>query len=207
MRNQCQKELLIPEGILSPQQKQIYKLHCQGLSNKEIAGKLNLDQRSVATQLSRIRKKAANLALTYKIEPGAEHAKYPVQQNSTAGELLKKIQDDPGFFKLMFNRYATNEESARENRYRLASTGQDSALLFNARAKQIKTIAASGSCLNRDKAVVKIGKKARYVLREFFQKQKIQPVQTYWDDGSAVYLVTLRDLEKMRQILSSSFDH
>jgi FixJ family two-component response regulator len=61
----------VPREILSAQQKQIYELYKHGLSNKQIAVKLNLEQRSIATQLSRIRKKAAKLPLTYKIEPGA----------------------------------------------------------------------------------------------------------------------------------------
>ena len=198
------KLLLVPQEILSAQQKQIYELYKHGFSNKQIASKLNLEQRSVATQLSRIRKKAANLPLTYKIEPGAEHVQYPVQQNSTAGELKKKIQDDPGFFKLMFNRYATNDEFPKENRYQLASTGQDAGLLFTARAKYIKCMVLSGNTIGHDNIVVKIEKKARQLLREYLHKQKIRPVQTHWDDGSAVYLVTSSDFERMQQLLSNS---
>jgi len=196
-----QKIPLTPQEILSDHQKQIYNLYCQGLSNKEIALKLNLEQRSVATQLSRIRKKAENLSFTYKIEPGAEHAQLPVQQDSPADELKKKIRDDPGFFKLIFDRYTSNEESTDENRYRLASAGRDPALLLTTRAKNIKIMAASGKDADSSKIVVKMDKKTRKVLKDYLQKQQILPVQTYWDDGSAVYLVTSNDLKKMQQLL------
>jgi DNA-binding CsgD family transcriptional regulator len=190
---------LIPQDILSVQQKQIYKLYCQGLSNKKIAEELNLEQRSVATQLSRIRKKAANLGFTYKIEQGAEYAQYQVQQDSPADELKKKIQNDPGFFKLMFNRYGKNENSQKENSYRFASTGQDTALLLTVRAKQVKTIVVSSKGSSLGRIAVKMGKDARKVLGDYLYKQKIKPLQTYWDDGSAVYLVTPGDFKKMQQ--------
>ncbi|MDD4169652.1 MAG: sigma-70 region 4 domain-containing protein [Desulfotomaculaceae bacterium] len=204
MKKTFENDVLIPLEILSAQQKQIYKMHDHGLSNKEIAEKLNIEQRAVATQLSRIRKKGANLNYTYKIEPVAEYARNPaLQQNSPANQLKKKIRDDPGFFKLMYNKYATEEESPNKNKYMLASATQDSLLLFNARAKQIKMLAASGSCSSHDKVVVKIDKKSRKLLREYLMKQEMRPVQSYWDDGSAVYLVTLYELENMQNILSN----
>jgi len=197
---------LISPDNLSSQQKQIYNLYCQGVSNKEISVKLNIDQRAVATQLSRIRKKAANLSLaslTYKIIPRAELVQNSTQYNSNASELKKKIHDDPGYFKLMFNRYAADKESHSENRYRLASAGKDAKLLFSARAKHIKVMVKSGKNLGHDKLVVKIRKEDRQVAREYLEKQKLKPLQIYWDDGSAVYLVTTREMEKIQQLLKS----
>lgn len=67
MKQQHRMVPLISQEMLSAQQKQIYAMHRQGLSNKEIAVKLSLGQRTVATQLSRIRKKAANLPSIYRI--------------------------------------------------------------------------------------------------------------------------------------------
>lgn len=107
MKGRYNNLTVIPENMLSNQQKQIYELCCQGFSNKDISRILNLKQKTVATQLSRIRKKAAGLDFTYKIEPGAEHACCQVKQNSPASELKKKIRDDPGFFRLMYLKYAT----------------------------------------------------------------------------------------------------
>lgn len=190
--------ILLPQGKLSAQQKQIYQLYCEGLSNKDIAAKLAIEQRAVATQLFRIRKKAANLNHTYKIEPGAEHALAQEPKDYTASELKKKLRADPGFFKLMFNRYATNEEAKDEDRYQLASTGRDSSLLFSSRAKMLTVL---GNSKNRDMLVVKIDKKVRQVLKEYFQKQKIRPLEIYWDDGSAIYLVTERDIKIMKHLL------
>ncbi len=207
MKLQCQKKLLVPREILSAQQKQIYELYKHGLSNKQIAVKLNLEQRSIATQLSRIRKKAAKLPLTYKIEPGAEHVQYSARQNSTAGELKKRIRDDPGFFQLMFNRYATNDGFPKENKYQLASIGQSSALLFSERAKRIKIMELSASYSRHDIFAVKIEKKVRLALKEYLHKQKISPIQTFWDDGSAIYLVTSRDLEQIQQLLSNNLNN
>jgi len=201
MKHQNSKIPLVPLEMLSTQQKQIYELYCQGLSNKEIAAKLNLEQKPVATQLTRIRKKAVNLPFTYKFDHGAEHAQYSEQQVSPSDELKKRIQDDPGFFKLMFNRYAVNGTYPNENRYQLASAGQDSGLLFTARAKHVKTMAITGKGLCNGKVVVKMEKTSRQVLGDYLQIQKIQPVQTFWDDGSAIYLVTPRDIKKMQQLL------
>jgi DNA-binding CsgD family transcriptional regulator len=195
------QNILIPKGQLSAQQKQIYQLYCEGLSNKDIAAKLDIEQRAVATQLLRIRRKAANLNHTYKIEPGAEHASEQSSKEYTANELKKKLREDPGFFKLMFSRYATNEEVKNENRYQLASTGKDSSLLFSSR---VKTLTVLGNSKNRDMLVVKIGKKDRQELKDYFQKQKIRPMEVHWDDGSGVYLVTERDLEAMKQFLDTS---
>lgn len=192
--------ILIPQGKLSAQQKQIYQLYCEGFSNKEIAGKLDIEQRAVATQLLRIRKKAANLSHTYKIEPGAEHALNKRSIDYTAGELKKKLQEDPGFFKLMFTRYATNENAKDENRYQLASAGRDSSLLFSSRAK---TLTVLGHSKNREMLVVKIGKTDRQALQEYFLKQKISPIEISWDDGSGIYLVTERDIEIMKQVLDN----
>lgn len=190
----------LPQNILSERQKQIYALYRQGLSNKEIAENLGISPRVVATQLSRIRKKAARLDFTYKMEPGAEHALMP-DTESPAEQLKKKIRDDPGFFKLMFEMYASNKESVSENRYRLASAGLDPARLSTIRAKQIKVLTASGKDSGSGKIVVKMGKKNRQALSKFLHKQKIQPMQTYWDDGSAVYLVSPSDAKKMGQLL------
>ncbi len=200
----CQRDPLIPYCMLSNQQKQIYELHNNGYSNKQIAIELNIEQRSVATQLSRIRKKAVKLPITYKIEPGAEHVHNSVQKSSTASELKKKIRDDPGFFKLMFNRYATNDDFSKENRCQLASLGQASSLLYKQRTKHIKFMELSGSCSGHDKYIVKFEKKARNILHEYLYKQKIHPIQTFWDDGSAVYLVTSRELEKIKQLLNNA---
>ncbi|MDD3653309.1 MAG: sigma-70 region 4 domain-containing protein [Desulfotomaculaceae bacterium] len=196
-------DLLIPQEILSTQQKQIYIMHSQGLSNKKVAENLNIEPRAVATQLSRIRKKAAKLKHTYKIEPRTEYAQNPAMRNSPADQLKKKIRDDPGFFKLMFQKYATEDESLNKNKYMLASATQDPALLFNTRVKQIKAIVASGSCSSHDKVVIKIDKRARQMLREYLIKEQIRPLQSYWDDGSAVYQVTISELENMKHILKS----
>jgi len=202
LKCKCKQIPLIPQEVLSTQQKQIYKLYCQGVSNKDIALKLKIEQRTVATQLSRIRKKAANIDFTYKIKQGAEPVKLHAQQDSPAFELIQKIQNDPGFFELMFNKYATNEESSKENKYRLAPVGQNSSLLFTTRARQIKMMALTGTVLSNGKVVVKIEKKNRRALAEYFQKQKIQPVQTYWDDGSALYMVTYCELKNIEQLLN-----
>jgi DNA-binding CsgD family transcriptional regulator len=195
------QNILIPKGELSAQQKQIYQLYSGGFSNKDIAAKLGIEQRAVATQLLRIRRKAANLNHTYKIEPGAEHASEQSSKEYTANELKKKLREDPGFFKLMFSRYATNKEVKNENRYQLASTGKDSSLLFSSR---VKTLTILGNSKNRDMLVVKIAKKDRQELKDYFQKQKIRPLEVYWDDGSGVYLVSERDLEAMKQFLDTS---
>jgi DNA-binding CsgD family transcriptional regulator len=195
------QNITIPQGKLSTQQKQIHQLHSEGLSNKDIAAKLTIDQRAVATQLLRIRKKAANLNHAYKIEPRAEHALEQELKDYTASELKKRIREDPGFFKLMFSRYATNEEAKDENKYQLASTGCDTSLLFSSRAKMLTVL---GNAKNRDMLVVKIGKEARQELKEYFQKQKIRPLEIHWDDGSATYLVRVRDIEIMQQLLDNT---
>lgn len=192
-----------PQEILSKQQKQIYELLCQGLTNNEIAVKLNIAQRSVATQLSRIKKKVFDLDYTYKIKTGAEHAQYLLPQISPADELKKRIKEDPGFFKLLFNRYASNEGLPDENKYRLASSACNSTLLHNNRAKQMKIMAARGGCSSADKIAVKIEIKARIELREYLQKQQIRPLQINWEDGSAVYLIKPRHAKKLQQIYSS----
>jgi DNA-binding CsgD family transcriptional regulator len=192
------QNILIPQGKLSNQQKQIYKLYCEGFTNKEIAAKLDLSQRVVATQLLRIRKKAANLNLTYKIEPGAEHALNQRSTEHTAFDLKRKMQEDPGFFKLMFSRYATNEETKDENRYQLASTGLDPSLLFSTRAKMLTVL---GNTPKKNMFVVKIDKNNRKVLKDFFQKQKIRPLEVFWDDGSGTYLVKEHELEIIKQLL------
>jgi DNA-binding CsgD family transcriptional regulator len=198
--NNKNQNILIPPGKLSSQQKQIYQLYCEGFSNKDIAAKLDINQRAVATQLFRIRKKAGNLNHTYKIEPGAEHALNQKPKDYTAGELKKQIREDPGFFKLMFSRYATNEEAKAENRYQIASTGCDSSLLFSSRAKMLTVL---GNSKNRDMLVVKIEKKARQELKDYFQKQKIRPLEIHWDDGSGIYLVKERDIEIIKQLLDN----
>jgi DNA-binding CsgD family transcriptional regulator len=186
--------------MLSAQQKQIYKLYHEGLSNKDIAAKLDIEPRAVATQLYRIRKKASALNHTYKIEPGAEHA-LNQETKGTASELKKKLQEDPAFFKLMFKRYATNEKAEDENSYQLASTGQDSSLLFSSR---VKMLAALGNSKNRDMLVLKVGEKERKELKNFFQKQKIRPFEIHWDDGRGIYMVTERDIEIIKQLLYNS---
>lgn len=196
--NRKSQNLLIPQAKLSAQQKQIYQLHCEGLSNKDIAARLDIEQRAVATQLFRIRKKAAALTHTYKIEPGAEHALKPELQGNTAGELKTKLQEDPGFFKLMFQRYATNEIAEDENMHRLASSGGESSLLFSSRAKMLSVL---GNSKNRDKLVLKVGEKERKELKDYFLKQNIRPLEIHWDDGTGTYLVTERDIEKIKQLL------
>jgi uncharacterized protein (UPF0216 family) len=52
--------------------------------------------------------------------------------------------------------------------------------------------------------VVKIDKNNRKVLKDFFQKQKIRPLEVLWDDGSGTYLVTERELEIMKQLLAEA---
>ncbi len=208
MKYDNEKDLIVPliaHASLSPQQKQIYNLYCQGVSNKEISVILNIDQRAVATQLSRFRKKSVKLSLsslTYKIIPGAELVQNQTKNDFIADGLKKKIRDDPGYFKLMFNRYATNDESRGENRYRLASAGQDAKLLFNARAKHIKAMGKNGNSLGHDKFIIKIRKEDRQIARDYLDKQKLRPLQIYWDDGSAVYLVTKRDMERIRELIN-----
>lgn len=197
----ARKLLLLPYEILSSQQKEIYKLYRQGLSNKEIAAKLNLEQRTVSTQLSRMRKKAANLSYTYKIEPGAEHACLTARQDSPANQLKKKIREDPGFFTLMYERYASEDKPAKENRLRLAAAGQESKLLSSGRAMKIKILAATGKDGNSSKIAIKMDKENRALLRDYLQRQKIRPVQTYWDDKSAVFLVSPRDAKKIQWLL------
>ena len=194
-------DIIAPQDILSKQQKQIYRLLCQGLSNKEIAVKLKIEPRSVATQLSRIKKKVSNLGYTYKIETGAEHVQYSLPTSSPADELKKRIRDDPGFFKLMFKKYASNEETQNENVYRLASSSPcSSTLLHNNRAKQIKIMAACGGCSSCDKIAARIEKPERIRLREYLQKQQIRPLHINWDDGSAVYLIKPRHIKRLQQI-------
>jgi len=159
VRGESKINIMIPQKILSKQQRQICKLLSQGLSNKEIAAKLNIEQRSVATQLSRTKMKISNLDYTYKIKTGAEHAQYLLLPSSPADELKKRIKEDPGFFTLMFNKYASNEEPPDENKYRLASSSAcSSTLLHKNRAKQMKIMAACGGCSNCDKIAVKIEK-------------------------------------------------
>lgn len=203
MKNKIQMNLLVPLEVLSAQQKQIYKLHSDGFSNKDIAGKLNIEQRSVAAQLSRIRKKAAALDYTYKIKPGAESDGKWILPNSPADELKKKIQEDPGFFSLMFNRYAVEQEPVNENKFQLASAIQDSVLLTAHRIKKIKTIAASGCCSRHDQIAVKLDQESRHKLSKYLQNQKLRPAQMFWDDGSAIYLMTTRELENIRNILDN----
>ncbi len=201
MSSESKSNIMIPQEILSKQQKQICQLLSQGLSNKEIAAKLNIEQRSVATQLSRIKKKVSNLGYTYKIETGAEHAQYFLPPSSPADELKKRIKEDPGFFTLMFNKYASNEEPPDVNKCLLVSSIVcSSTLLHNNRAKQMKIIAACGGCSSCDKIAVKIEKKARIELREYLQKQQIRPLQINWDDGSAVYLIKPRHIKRLQQI-------
>lgn len=194
---------LMPPEILSDRQMQIYQLYCRGMANKEIARKLSLDPRVVATQLSRIKKKAANLNFTYKIEPGAEYAHLQHQLNSPAEQLKKKFREDPGFFSLMFDRYASNDEPAGENRFRLASAGFNPELLSSARARRLKIIAISGRNSGKATLAVKIDRKDRQVLKHFLEENKIRPVETYWDDGSAIYLLSPRDLRKIQQLLGN----
>lgn len=193
-----------PQEALSNQQKKIFTLYQQGLSNKEIALKLNLNPKTVASQLSRIRRKGANLTYTYKIEPGAEHVLNSTQKDSPSSELKKKIRNDPGFFSLMYNRYTTNKEASSETKYQTAAAGNDPVLLLNNRSKSIKILTRSGKILNHEKAVMKMDKNAWWLLRSYLQTQKIRPVQTFWDDGSAVYLVSPREVKIMKQLLDLS---
>lgn len=206
MISKIKADIMAPQDILSKQQKQIYRLLCQGLSNKEIAVKLNIEPRSVATQLSRIKKKVSNLGYTYKIEAGAEHDQYSLPPISPAEELKKRIKDDSGFFKLMFNKYASNEETQNENVYRLASSSPcSSTLLHNNRAKQIKIMAACGGCSSCDKIAARIEKTERIRLREYLQKLQIRPLHINWDDGSAVYLIGSKYVKRLQQIHGSFY--
>lgn len=193
---------LIPRQLLSKQQQEIYELHCWGLSNKEIAVRLNLEPGVVSTQLSRMRKKAEKLSFTYKIEPGAEHAQNSKHQDSPAEKLKKTIRDDPGFFKLMFNRYASDRAPRDENSYRLASSGLDLKLLFKARSRHYNILAATGKGLK----VIKLKKEDQKLLGVFLNTKKISPVQIYWDDGTAVYLVTTNAVKKIKQLYEQYHD-
>ncbi|OPZ73860.1 MAG: hypothetical protein BWY80_00803 [Firmicutes bacterium ADurb.Bin456] len=101
----------------------------------------------------------------------------------------------------MFSRYATNDGFSRENSYQLASLGQASSLLYKQRAKHLKLLELSGSCHDNVKQIVKVDKDTRSILHQYLCKQKIYPVQTFWDDGSAYYLFTAGELEKIKEIL------
>lgn len=188
----------IPASELSEQQRAIYELARKNLSNKEIAGKLGIEARNVALQLSRIRKKAEDLGYTYKIEPGAEHA-----QNtglSPAQELKDKIKNDPGFISLMYQRYGTGQEQTKENRFQLAAAGGAQRELFKERAKHLKAIIYGGQN-SEEKILLRLSGQQRKQLRRFFSQNKITPIQTFWDDESAVYKVTFQEFKEIQRQL------
>lgn len=148
----------VPLMLLSRQQAEIYRLARLGLSNREIAIRLDLRESQVATQLSRIRRKAAQMKFTYKSLPGAEHALgaekngadrkcAAARPGSPAYELKQKMETDPGFFQLMRRRYGSDlEDRGSEEFFLTASLGIDRALR-RARAACIKiqTVGGGGS--------------------------------------------------------------
>lgn len=212
---------ILPEiepKILSKQQMQIYELAKQGLSNKEIANQLGIKQNYVSTQLSRIRAKALKLKFKYKIESGAEHVSITKCPGSPADELRKKIETDPGFIKMMRIQYGTNEEQSREDKLRVASAGGEQKILSVTRGRRIKIHSVAGKSKSLEnplshygkygtissqngKVVLKLTKEQRKLVKDYLCSKGIKPFETFWDDGSAIYLVSVADLKNINQIV------
>ena len=173
------------------------------LSNKKIAQKLGIETRNVALQLSRMRKKAKQLEFTYKIQPGAEHAQNsgptPVQ------ELKEKLQNDPGFISLMYQRYGTEDEPSKESSFQLVAAGGDRHKLFKIRAKHLKTL-AQGSGNSEGKTLIKLSKEQRKHLKHFLSPNRMIPTETFLDDGGAIYKVTQYQLKEIQKQLQMEID-
>jgi len=173
------------------------------LSNKKIAQKLGIETRNVALQLSRMRKKAKQLEFTYKIQPGAEHAQNsgptPVQ------ELKEKLQNDPGFISLMYQRYGTEDEPSKESSFQLVAAGGDQQKLFKIRAKHLKTL-AQGSGNSEEKILLKLSREQRRHLKHFLSLNKMTPMETFWDDSGAIYKVTPHQLKEIQKKLQMETD-
>lgn len=185
----------LPVSVLSEQQKSIYDLARQGISNKEISKRLGLDPRHVSNQLSRIRKKAKEINFTYKIEPGAEHT-----QNTKASplqELQNVIKNDPGYVSLIYQRYGTESKLSREVRSQSAASGLENRQLYKQRAKHLRTLVFSNKN-SSETVLLKLNTLHLKKLRGFIAIRELTVVDRFWDDESIVCKVTrqkLHDLE------------
>jgi predicted DNA-binding protein YlxM (UPF0122 family) len=200
----------IHPNILSKQQMQIHQLAKQGYSNKEIAIQLNIKQNNVSTQLSRIRAKVSKLKFIYKVDSEAVQVSNKNWPCSPADELKKKIETDPGFIKMMRIRYGTNEEQSEEDKLRIASAGGEQKMLFFTRGRHIKMHSLAGksksmenplSYSQSDKVVLKLTKEQRKLVKDYLCCKGIKPFETFWDDGTAYYLVSVSDLKNIKQII------
>lgn len=188
----------IPINKLSQQQKAIYLLAKQNIGNKEIAHILGLEPRNVAMQLSRIRKKAENLPITYKIEPGAEHTQKSVP--SPLQELKGIVQNDPGYVSLMYQRYGTNRRPLKERRSQLAAAGKESGYLYKERAKAIRTLSVA-SKYGEEFFLLKLTREQVRQLKGFFSQRGLKPIDNFWEDGSSLYKIHLVDFIEIRKLL------
>ncbi|HBV98559.1 MAG: hypothetical protein JL50_20985 [Peptococcaceae bacterium BICA1-7] len=187
----------IPETALSAQQKSIYRLAAANLNNKEIGDKLGIDPRNVAVQLSRIRKKMKNLGYTYKLEPRAE----PDQNRevSPAQALKNRIHNDPGYIILLYQRYGTGSDISKQDRSMLAAVEKDSAL-SRGRLKRLKLMSCAGK-KGEGSVLMKLSRENRDRLKRFSALKGNAIIESYWDDGSAIYKVTRREFEQVRDCL------
>lgn len=188
----------LPISELSEQQKSIYELARQRISNKEISERLGLDPRHVSNQLSRIRKKAKKLDFTYKIEPGAEPA-YDTKA-SPLQELQNVINNDPGYVSLIYQRYGTECKSANEVRSQLAAAGIQNGQLYKQRAKHLRTLVCSAKNSN-ETVLLKLNKNHLKKVKGFLTSKDLTVVDRFWDDESVVCKVTMQKLHEIKMHL------
>lgn len=187
----------IPEAALSAQQRSICRLAAANLSNREIGEKLGIDPRNVAVQLSRIRKKIENFGYTYKLEPGAEPDLN--RAISPAQALKNRIHNDPGYIILLYQRYGTERDISKQDRSMLAAAEKD-ADLNRGRLKRLKLMSCAGK-KGEGTMLMKLSRETRKRLKRFSILKGNALIESYWDDGSAIYRVTRREYEQVRDCL------
>jgi DNA-binding CsgD family transcriptional regulator len=188
---------------LSPQQKEIYRMTREGLKYKKIAEMLGIKVSQVSSQLCRIRKKAKEQeqAYVYKNTPGAEPARKHRGLVSPAEELKQKMQADPGFFRLLREKYGDGGVLPREEGVRLSSaSGGDAG--GPVLSQRIKVLSASGKGANSNRVVVRLNARQKKSAARFLKQRKLSPVKSNWDDGSSLFIMSTEELEGLRSELN-----
>jgi len=100
----------------------------------------------------------------------------------------------------MYQRYGTDQKQPKENRFQLTAAGGAQRELFKERAKHLKTV-VHGSKISEENILLKLSKQQRNQLKHYLSQNKITPLETFWDDDSAVYKVTYHEFKEIQKQL------